>query len=272
MCVFVPLRLCGIILNLRLFGQSRQLKRAILLIFLIFPLLALNAQYGTKAQLKNIDFELIDDKVIITYDLINAKPKELFDIKVEIFSSGGHKIEAQTFEGDFSDIKKGKKKQIKWYIGEDYVNFEDNIYVELTALHKNHMVINRVSRLEALGKSTLWPGWGSAQTTLKKSNYIKGVFAYGFLGTSAVFYNLSKDEMWRATQSNDEGRTDYYRKNAGFYEDLSYISLGVAGFFWLWEYGAVLFKPNISKKIKLDVDLGNVQNNAIPMLSFKANF
>ena len=115
----------------RIYLPVNKYKKVILFIFFLYSLLIVNAQYGTKAQLKNIDFELVDDKVIISYDLVNAKPKELFDIKVEIFNSAGYKIDAQTFEGNFSDVKRGKKKQIKWYIGEDYVNFEDWLRIQM---------------------------------------------------------------------------------------------------------------------------------------------
>ena len=244
----------------------------VLLSLIFFSALMLNAQYGTKAQIRNVDFKQIDNKVFITYDLIKARKSEMFDINVNIFSSGGYKIDTRSFTGDFSNVRKGKDKQIIWYLGEDYANFEDNIYVELTAFHKNHMIISPVSKFEALCKSTLFPGWGSSQTTLKKSNYIKGFFAYGFLGTSIRFYNLSKDEAWKASITNTEEKKDFYTKNERFYLGVSYVSLGLAGVMWIWEYSTILSKPNISKNIKLDVDLGYNQKNIVPLLSMKAYF
>ncbi|MFC2137117.1 hypothetical protein ACFLTE_02975 [Bacteroidota bacterium] len=235
-------------------------NRIISIIFLlIISVLNLNAQYGTNAQITNIDFQLINEKIIITYDLIYAKPNDLFDIEVNIYNSTGYRVEAQSVEGSFTDVKRGKKKQIIWYISEDYNNFEDNIYVELTARHKNYKPINRVTRIEALAKSTLYPGWGSANTTLKKSNYAKGVLGYGFVATSLFFNQLSRKQ-----NSSSSYETEVYR-------GMSYAMLGAAGVIWIWDYGKVLFSPNISKNIKLDIEACNIQYNFIPLLSLKFN-
>lgn len=231
------------------FNKCKRIIGGITLILVtcnVFP------QYGTKANFKNIDFELVNDKIIITYDLVSAKSSEYFDIKVAIYNTDGHQIDAKTFEGQFTNVRKGKKKKIIWYIQEDFVNFEDNIYVELTAIHKNYDPIIRISRIEALAKSTLWPGWGSAQLTLKKSHYIKGVLGYSFLG-AAITYNA------------------FSHQEPDFYTTLSYVSLGFAGLIWTWDYGKVLGTPNISKKIQLDVDMGYNHEKIVPMLSFKVN-
>jgi hypothetical protein len=249
----------------------RKCKRAVLLLFFLFCIFFINAQYGTKAQLRNIKFELTDNKVIINYDLVDAKRKDLFDIKIDIYNSGGYKIDAKSYEGDFSDVRRGKKKQIKWYIGEDYLNFEDNIYIELTAIHKNYLIIKKISRIEAVGKSTLWPGWGSAQMTLEKSNYIKGIFAYGFIGASIFFNDLKEQEQFRFDYPYSEDRQEYYSKNIKLYRNLCHVSLGIAGFIWIWEYATIIFKPNISKNIRLDTELGYINNNYIPMLSINLN-
>jgi len=232
----------------------------------IITINSLHAQYGTKAQITNIDFQLINEKIIITYDLINAKPNDLFDIEVNIYNSVGYKIEAQSLEGSFTNVKRGKEKQIVWYISEDYNNFEDNIYVELTALHKNYIPINRVSRIEALAKSTLYPGWGSAQTTLKKGNYVKGVLGYGFIITSINFWQKAIDE-----DNNEWEKMLGIESSGNYYRTISYIALGAAGVIWLWDYGKILFSPNISKKIKLDIEAYNNNSNFIPVLSLKFN-
>ncbi len=226
-------------------------------LFLLFLHFSIMAQYGTKAEITNINFQLINEKVIITFDLIYAKPGDLFDIKVDVYNSTGYKIEAQSIEGNFTDVKRGKNKQIIWYIGKDYNNFDDNIYVELTAHHKNYKPINRVTRIEAMAKSTLYPGWGSAQITLRKSNYAKGLFGYGFI-TSSLFCNLLSDKV----SSNFE--TDVFK-------GMSYAFMGAAGLIWVWDYSKVLFSPNISKNIKLDIEAYNYHNNFVPMLSLKFN-
>ncbi|MBN2521572.1 MAG: hypothetical protein JXB17_13755 [Bacteroidales bacterium] len=247
-------------IDLKPYNISLKLNVKILLFLFLFSLAptTIIAQYGTKAQVSNINFELINEKVIITYDLVNARPGDLFNIKVDIYNSAGYRIEAQSIEGEFANVKRGRQKQIIWYISEDYTNFEDNIYVELTALHTNYKPINRVSRIEALAKSTLYPGWGSSQITLNKSNYIKGAFGYAFLASSIYIFE---------TSVNSGSSVNSFEED--LFQGMGYTFLGAAGLIWVWEYGKILFTPNISKKIKLDIEACNYNQKFVPLLSLK---
>ncbi len=251
--------------------MATLLKKAILLQCFVMLFLLSNAQYGTLAEVKNVNFELVNNKVIITYDLLYAKPNDTFDIDVEIYSSANHKIDAQSIEGDFVDVKRGRKKQITWHIAEDFINFEDNIFVIVTAYHKNHKDINRVNRIDAIWKSTLWPGWGSAQTTFNKSNYVKGVFGYGFLVSSGFLYESYKRKNHGSYHVADPDDRQRLSTEADIYRISTFVTLGAAGLIWLWDYTEILFTPNISKKIKFDFETRNINNNLAPMLSLKMN-
>lgn len=207
-----------------------------------------NAQYGTKAEVRNVEFRMANDKVLIQYDLIKAKRHELFDINVDIFNSSGFEINASTFTGQFNNVHKGRNKSIEWHLGEDYASFEDNIFVEITAKHTNYKFVKRVSKFEALCKSTLWPGWGSAQTQLKKRYYSRGLFAYGFVAGGLILYY----EQSHTTPGGLHNEKARYNDTDEF-EALAYGCFATAGIIWLLDYSKILFNPNISKNIELDV-------------------
>lgn len=248
-----------------------KFQRYILAILLLASVLPLFSQYGTKAKVTNVDFKLYNDIIVVNYDLIEAKPWDLFDIKFEVYNSAGYKIEAQSLEGKLNDVKRGKHQEIKWYLGQDYNNFEDNIYIQLTAMHKNHKNINRVTRIEALGKSMIFPGWGSAQLTLKKKYYSHGIVTYGLIGSSYYLQKLYEREEEKADNEDDFSKRHDYHQNADYYKNATYVTLGLAGLMYIIEINRVLFTPNISKKIKFDYQIGSVQNKTVPMLSLKMN-
>lgn len=253
----------------QLSDKTSILKKAILLQCFTVLFFASHAQYGTLADVKNVKFELIEDKVIITYDLLYAKPNDTFDIIVDIYNSASYKIDAQTIEGEFANVKRGRNKKIIWYIGEDFTNFEDNIFVIVTAKHKNYKDINRVTRIDAIWKSSLWPGWGSAQTRFKKENYVKGVIAYGLLTSTAFLYKGFKNKNHLAGNESDEDRRQNLSTEAEILLITSYVTLGGAALIWIWDYSEILFNPNLSKKIKFDFEAYNINNKLVPMLSFK---
>ncbi|GAJ14051.1 unnamed protein product, partial [marine sediment metagenome] len=62
----------------------------------------------SKAKIQNVDFKLVNEQLIITYNLVNTKPREKFNISVNIFTVTGKEIDAQAFSGDVSsDISGG---------------------------------------------------------------------------------------------------------------------------------------------------------------------
>ena len=201
----------------------------------------------TKGQIQNVDFTMEDDKLLIKYDIVNAGPKERFDIIVEIFTEKGEKIEASTFSGDLTNVTSGLSKIIFWHIKSDVVYLEDNIYVELSARHINPRVISYTGKGKAILLSTLAPGLGSLKITQKKYHIIKSVFAYSGIALS-VYYNH------KAYNSLEDYNNSYeINERNKFFEDSenqNNISKGFiigSTFFWLLDYTTIILTQNKTK-------------------------
>lgn len=78
--------------------------------------------------------EILDDNLIIQYDILNAKSSDFFMVWLEVTDAAGNKVKALTVNGDIgNDIKGGKNKKITWDLGTDSILIDENIFVEVKA-------------------------------------------------------------------------------------------------------------------------------------------
>lgn len=221
--------------------------------YFIFILLLLGTKtflYGqvkieSQAKIDNIDFTLSDNKVIITYDLLNAKRQERFDIQVSIYkASTDTRINAKTFSGDLYNLAGGKGKTIIWQLAEDLTYLDENIYVLLEATHLNPVTIPYTGKKTAYLQSTAFPGWGTSKMTLNNYHLVKGVAAYSLIALSIKSnYDAGNyyDKYQNATEANE--RDDYYKKAENSYRN-SFYFIGGAAAIWLGEYLWLYLAPN----------------------------
>jgi len=102
------------------------MKKNTLLFLILFSLSAIGQ------EVKNINFEQLDNKIIITYDLYGT---DLFDVNCFYSIDGGMNfIELKSVTGDIgSEIKKGKDKQIIWDIFKDTDGIKGEIQFKVIA-------------------------------------------------------------------------------------------------------------------------------------------
>ena len=87
-----------------------------------------------QAKITQPQLILINDSLIIKYDIVDANPNERFDIRLEITDDTGAKINAVTLTGDIGDtIMGGINKQIIWDLSTDSIFLNTSINVELIA-------------------------------------------------------------------------------------------------------------------------------------------
>lgn len=201
----------------------------------------------SKATATNVDFNLINEELVITYDIINSKPGELFLVKISILTEDGKTINAKSFRGDIGEkISGGMGKKIVWEISKDIAFLDNKINVQVEAINQNPKIIQPCSKGKALLLSTFYPGLGSSKVTLKGYHLIKGVIGYGAIAGSFVFRSKadkSSIDYDNATTSAD--RDKYYN----LYQDqkqLSTVLLYGAGAVWLLDYVTVLVSENRS--------------------------
>lgn len=116
--------------------MKKLITMAIILLYLVVNA---SAQNKSEAEVKNVDFELKNNKIEIIYDIVNFADEETFDISVEILNSEDEPIEAKSLQGDIDkNISGGFNKKIIWDLMKDKVIISDSIFIKITAkLHKD---------------------------------------------------------------------------------------------------------------------------------------
>ncbi len=203
----------------------------------------------TKAEVSNVDFNLINNELIITYDLLNAKSNEKFIISVNISTESGKLINSKTFKGDVGEnITAGYSKKIIWSISDDIVYLDDKIFVEVTATHQNPKIIQPTSKSKAILLSTLFPGYGSAKTTLKTYHLIKGIAGYGCV-VGYVSYKNKSDKSFSDYQSaNTTSERDKFYNLSISEKQTSKALLYTGTGMWLLDYATILISENRSHR------------------------
>lgn len=232
----------------------------------------------SKAKIQNVDFMMINDQLVINYDLVNTKPRERFNITVNIFTVAGKEIDAQAFSGDVnSDVSGGYKKKIIWDIQKDIAYIEDEIIVRVLAELQNPKIIKPTSKGTALFLSTLYPGWGSAKITRKKAHVLKGLLAYGCVAGAVVYNYKAYDNYEKYKNAFEVNESDKLFEDAENQRMISEVFLYSAVAVWSLEYLNILLAKNrtrttagLNNNISIDYAYNKIANT--PVVTLKINF
>jgi hypothetical protein len=203
----------------------------------------------SKANVTDVDFNLVSDQLIITYNIIDAKANELFNVKINILTEAGKPVNAISFSGDIgSGISGGSGKRIIWEISKDIAFLDDKIYVEVEATHQNPKVLKPVSRGKALLLTTLYPGLGSSKITLKGYHMVKGVAGYGALAGSFLYMRKADQSAVDYDKATTTADRDKYYEAYNDQKMASRIFIITTGAVWLLDYVTDLVAMNRSQK------------------------
>lgn len=221
---------------------------------------------------------MVNDQLVITYDLVNTRPGEKFNISVKIFTKGGKEIDAHSFSGNInSDVSGGNKKKIIWDIQKDIAYIEDEIIVRVLAELQNPKIIKPTSKGTALLLSTLYPGWGSAKITRKNAHVLKGLLAYGCVAGAVLYDYKAYDNYEKYKNSFDMEESDKFFEDAENQRTLSSVFLYSAVAVWSLEYLNILLAKNrtrttagLNNNISIDYAYNKIANT--PMVTLKIDF
>jgi hypothetical protein len=77
---------------------------------------------------------LSEGNLKITYDILDTRPDDKFNIWLEITDSSGTVLNANTLKGDIGDsINPGENKQIVWNLSADNIFIDNTINIEIIA-------------------------------------------------------------------------------------------------------------------------------------------
>ena len=76
-----------------------MLKQMRILIVFLIVFLNYNNTCAQKAKIKLVSAEEIDNKLIITYNIVDYKPEEVFNIELVVLDASGKKLGVKTVKG-----------------------------------------------------------------------------------------------------------------------------------------------------------------------------
>ena len=265
-----------------------------LVIVAAFVLTASTVFSQQNAEIRNVDFNLQNNKLVITYDIAKAKSSDMFSISLLIKSKSGSVLYPKSLTGDFGDnISGGNGKKVIWDVLKDNAYLDDDISVEITAIQTNKPVVvekKTVTPKKSTGKtsvgicvlkSVVFPGWGNYSINKKKTNWLIGTAAYGCAVGAFVLnrVNISKYDSYLSQYDVDTRNSDY--NSIKTQHAISIGLLAAAGTIWLtdivctWVQASKYKKKNITGILpQRNYSMGMYYDPAYkaPSLSFKYSF
>lgn len=265
-------------------------KKSLLVLLLLIICSGFLSIYGygqSKARIENIDFNLVGEDIVITYDIINYASGEKFDIDIEIFTESGKKLDAKSLTGDVGkDIAGGRGKRVIWNFQNDNADLTEGIYVEVNAKSDLKPVVEKkpkpARKRGSLGgafvKSLVFPGWGNSSIS-GGPYWLMGFVGYGCMAGSVY---MNQQASWSYDDyilASDAGERDNLFNDAESEDQLSKILFGVGAVVWVTDLTILLIKGNNPRKYAYN---SNGTNPLVgytidpiskkPMLSFRITF
>lgn len=230
----------------------------------IFGLLIIFASAYTQPKITNTKSKLVGKTLVINYDIINAKPTDLFKIWVEITTKSGITINAKSLSGDVGDaVTGGFGKQIVWDIENDKIKVYESFYVKVYGKpngniankitnkttsenerpnlnNTNHGVVdlNYIGGGQAFTMSAVFPGWGLSRMDNGKPYWLMGVAAYGclvggyYLNMEAVTnYDTYVNSLEKSERDNLASKWEKQNKIS---KTLAYTAAGIWAVNLIW--------------------------------------
>lgn len=201
------------------------------------------AQYSGNCQITNVSHEYNGESIAISYEIVNYKNKDKFNIWIEAYNGLDKQIPVKSVKGDIGKVT-GGTHIITWNFKEDGVSLNDNIYIKV-----NGYLLPNISTPEAMGLSVLFPGLGDYKLQHKKSFFLFGLLGYGLVASALTFNNMaiaSTNKYNSATTNSDAAG---FLKNATSQRMLSYAFAAGAAVVWTFDLASLFYKKNDYKRL-----------------------
>lgn len=229
--------------------KAKQIVSAFTVIVVIPLMGILNTQAQSNARIENIDFNAEYSKLVVTYDIVNAKSGEIFEIWIKVQTNSGKELIPSSTIGDIGQgVSGGANKRIVWDVEADNVVLDEEFTVEVFAQtlksgEKNftdeepeiekEAKPGGISVGGAMACSALLPGLGNRIVKGSGAQWLLGVVGYGFIAGSVVLnnsaYNAYEDYKIATTATE---RDDLY-KQAENKKRTSKVLMGAAIVIWV---------------------------------------
>ena len=232
------------------------------LIILFIYLTVSEARAQASAVVSDPVLELRNNRLNISYDILNSDPSERFTVSVDIRDENGDPVASRNLTGDIGqNISGGRGKNISWDLEADQIFMNGDIYVTIYAdLHvsRNRVAEKHIRRKEintslshasVVLQSIPLPGLGLSRMT-GNPHWIRGVAGYGCL-TGLILYNrkasvsyenfLSAETTETAESYLDQStRQDRVSKAFGY----GALAIWASDLTWTWIRSSQLRNPD----------------------------
>jgi len=230
----------------------------------------------SKAEIKSVDFIMLNNEMIISYDIIKSKPEDLFRVSIQIKSKSGKVFNPISISGDFGDnIQGGTGKKVYWKVFNDNVSIDDEIYVEVTAtlLNDPRLVIKKQKTGLYILKSVIFPGWGNYSINRKGANWLMGAAAYGSVAGAIVLNLLNSSHYNTYLNEYDISKRNQLYKAIHNQQIVTISLISAAGTIWLTDFICTWIQGSkFNKKDKVTLGLFYDPSVKMPSFVFKYNF
>ncbi|MCX6286523.1 MAG: hypothetical protein NTY96_05365 [Bacteroidetes bacterium] len=226
------------------------------------------------AEIRNVNFTLQHDSLIITYDLLKAGHDEKFIITVEVSTAAGKLIHPQTLTGDVgNNVSGGKGKQIIWDIRKDKVFINEGISVEVFA-EPMQIPVRFVHRGTAALLSAVVPGLGITKLNRGGPYWIMAIGFYGAAAGSYLYYSSAENNYQKYLDSRSEDERNSLHSTVTTQNTVSEVMMYTAAAVWVGSMVWTLVAPNKTKPGNKGLSVGAVYDPNIqkPLLTLKYRF
>jgi hypothetical protein len=233
---------------------------------LLILLLVMAVNTGLQGQIlpriQNTNISLDNDRIIITYDLVDAKPGDKFEVWLRITGADGALIQGRKFSGDIGkNVEGGEGLVIYWNFEEDQITISNDISIQVMAEALNK---TELSYLKALGMSAVLPGWGLAKMEDKKLYGLIAVAGYGSLAAGLAYTFNSKNTYQDYDECNVSiERDELYNK---------YTSQKDIGEIFCWSAAAIWVADIVWMSVKFGKPDNNSQASVFRRITLGCNY
>ena len=211
----------------------------VLTLLSFFILNSKEALAQSKAEIRSVDFIMLNNEMVISYDIVRTKPDDLFNVSVQIKSKSGKVFNPVTLSGDIGDnVHGGIGKKVYWKVVEDNVSIDDMIYVEVTAtlLNETQLIVKKQKPGIYVLKSVIFPGWGNYYINRKGANWLMGVAAYGCVAGAIVLNRVNASQYNTYLNEFDIAKRNQLYSKINNRQILTISLISAAGTIWLTDF------------------------------------
>lgn len=180
---------------------------------------------------------LQDGSLLITYNILNSRPDDTFEIRLEVTDPNGNSVSARSLTGDIGQgVSGGNGKSVRWDLEADRVDGLSGLYVQVVGEKTGSARRSSgtgISRGGAVLRSVAFPGWGLTKINPGSKHWIKGVAGYGFLAGAGAFFQLSELNYQKYSDSYDQAERDQLLNKSNSQGTYAVVMAGAAAAVWV---------------------------------------